>query len=265
MELQLQSNIDWITVPEINGNAAEWEKLIVKEREYITLAAATMNRKVEVLPALSLAMPESDFRKRLQIILDNGFSMFNPLYAPMKYFPNYFYLRNTLRDKDVWAHISDIPRTWPLNWKSSTPHILQFFGANSFAIRMPPKFPFVEGQETVFDINTFRARRFDQRTLGNIRTKEHLDRYGDDMNCTPLCPVCAERKNFVDFCTHYGRRKLLPMLFNIHETFGSHRELKEGSKFALVNDVKSYVNDREYLKDGAISIIRQKGLSNYFQ
>lgn len=247
LEMQLQplepnynNSMELITINDIHSTSPVEQsvKRFVQSRDYIEDSEGGISKK----PVVSLKFTkEVVFQQKVRELFNNGFDCFDIEYASIvEQLPNYKFLQKFSEDKDVWLNISQVPRTWSGNKKTSMIHLLQPFGFDSYILKLTKPFP----PDKPFMIVRKNAKRFDGRTLGLITEAEHRKLHGDDLG--DKCPICKNR-TLNEFFQVYSGAELLKSALDVHEVFDSQKEFLTSREFVKENKFKNYIKKKLYM------------------
>lgn len=246
IDLQTAAGLENVSIPESNPN----QNLEIFINDLNSLSnRALANGAKEIIPYLDLGMGEHDselFSNKYNYLIDAGFNVIGTVYRSYsENYPNFRYLEE--RDDDVLIYCSGVDRFWRGNWITSQIHTPNFNGIDVTALLSLPTPRGEKEKKSIEEI-----KRFDKNSLGVITLKDHLDLYGEDLNCN--CPVCSN-KSLPDIKNIYSVNQkgeldpsYLDKICKLHELYASTKEFENERKYIKDDESKAYIESHNYLK-----------------
>jgi hypothetical protein len=159
--------------------------------------------------------------------------------------------------------MSEIQREFSGTKLTSTMHLLQKFGIDSFGVKMGTYYPDKEGDRERKPRTFQETNRFDPNDIVFRRFREWSD-HDESLNCN--CLVC-KGKTAKEFVAEYQGEyeTYLGQTFNaanrIHEYYRSTDEFEESRKFIRSGELKEYFKNKDGLRASDIPI--SKNLFNF--
>jgi len=230
----------------------EFERRMVGRREWMDNESGRQNPP-SIIPSFALSIPEAELRAKLKIIADNGFELLNVQYAPIRqYLPNYAILKEFGIDNKAYVIVSNVPRFYSHRIHASTFHILPLIGADMACLEMGTSYPPKRSMETINDsLNPMALKRYEAELGGFLTIRQHLERYGDDPRCRPVCSACQGRSS-LQILIEYQRRALLPLELKFHESSACCYDLNNG--FRRIPEYSEYIKGKEILGRAMIEL-----------
>ncbi|RLG57116.1 MAG: hypothetical protein DRN95_05915, partial [Candidatus Hydrothermarchaeota archaeon] len=256
LDLQIESGVDVVSIPDITAasEAEIFERYMVKAAEYIRDCSPNL----EPMPYIDLSLDFKHFSRKFDVILNNinTFSCVGFIHRSVdNYRANYSYIWGH-RDKEIWIHLSGVPRVLKTKFPTSQLHIPQRYGIDTCTIQIPRNPPYhsqeiASGPKNVISDPTEHLRLFDRKTIGVLSFPEWYRRYGNDISCN--CEICSG-KDLNEFVETYLYDKMgeesQPRLIaatKLHELFASTAEFEESQRYILENSLGEYFKEREGL------------------
>ena len=246
IELQCESNINVITLPEIKNNASkdDFEKNLNKYWKFVE------DNKPEavLMPYLNLSQDADLFREKLKVLSEHEGSLFSigiKFASLREYRPNLRSLAS-FSDKEFWVHCSSIKRA---NWNSSIPssqlHILQRYGIDTVSIEIPMAMGRPKKDKPIFQTKYFNNEKV---TIPNISESLH----DGDLICD--CPICRQQnfEELTEDLRRYAVGKSINAVLNdfskVHEVYASTEEFKVSRQMIKEDSLNNYFSEKEGLK-----------------
>lgn len=255
LDLQIESGADVVSIPDITTNSdfAGFERHVIAAAEYIRECSPNL----EPMPYIDLSLKHSDFKGKFDVILANinTFSCVGFIHRSVdKYRANYSYIWKH-RDKEIWTHVSGVPRVLATTFPTSQLHIPQRYGIDTCALKLPRIPPPPTGEksppERVLSDPTEYLRFFDRQTIELFHLPDWHNRYGNDISCN--CAVCSD-KNLNEFIEAYLYDKKgkvsqphLIAATKMHELFASTNEFEASQRYIRENSLGEYFTEKEGL------------------
>lgn len=251
LEIQFQSDIDWITIRERRGcSPSEFEERLVQSIKIIE----DEDPAKTPMPTLYIAEAKSAFVEKLEIIKRHGVSALDIVYAsPVSFYANYLALADYIKENGLFVHASEVNRSWQGNMKTSMTHILTQFGILSSSAKYR-HFIHPDAAKRYQELSRQKPKvRFDGKTLGHLTYAEHVAIHGEEIGCD--CQTCDGRtlKEFFDVYKSLG---ILSSAIRIHEVNQSFKELVAERSAILAGSHRDYIKSRKYLHDAISSILK---------
>ena len=246
IDVQLESNINVISLPEVKEDATkdEFKNNFEKYWKYCE------NEKPEaiLMPYLNLSQDPDLFREKLKYLAEFEGSLHAigiKFASPNTYRPNLRTLAS-FSDKEFWVHCSSIKRAvWNAEIPSSQLHILQKFGVDTVSIEIP----MAMGEGNAKPILKTKYFNNEKVTIPSIEESIH------DGSLICNCPICQQR-NFneltEDLKRYQGDRSLNSVLRDfskIHEVYAATSEFEISKQRIKEGDLNKYFSEKEGLKD----------------
>ncbi|WP_286242219.1 hypothetical protein [Methanobacterium ferruginis] len=248
VELQIDSNINVITIPEIAPNCSpeDFHRNFLRYWEYIS----TQRPDASIMPYLSLNQDPSLFERKLEILgeYEKAFQCIGIRFASMMvYRPNLISLAE-FSEKEFWVHCSNGKRV--NDWKRPSPggqlHGLQRYGVDTVSIEIP-----MGGGGSNKDYTTARYFNRDTITIPPI-----TDSINTDGNLVCDCPIC-EGQNLSELASNLERyvtkdkplRSVVGDFSKVHEVFASTSEFDISRQKIKEDSLKEYLDGKAGLKD----------------
>jgi len=237
-DLQIQANFDVITLsdPHFNSDPAVFDKTMRNLREQVENSIEF--DYVEAAPLLRLDMPYELFKRKMNIVMDNGFK--GVVFPYSSYYTsrhNYLHIRELAQKEELWFHLSGVMKTWHINKKSFLMHVLQPFGFDSFSLRSYRPFSNAVIKQII-------AKRLDNKTLGVMDINELEKTYGDDLHCN--CYV-DQGNGLNSFLKLYNGAEVLSSAIRAHDSYASLQELLKGRVYASEQEFVKYAKLRRFI------------------
>ena len=242
LELQRMSEMDFITLPNIQTTTARFPKIVTDFAEDV------VSEKREPLVYLDMALEPADFEKRSNILLgmaETGLiNTIGLIYKPIQDYSRNYRTLWERRELPVLFQMSDIPRDTKF---TPTMHLLQKWGIDTFSVRMSR---FGGGAKKVDKEQMFpNMKRFDPVPLEFKRFEEWAD--GDHpLSCK--CHICKDMtaSEFVE--AYAGEYEDYPgQTFNaalrLHEFYKSSEEFAKGRKYIREGALSDYFKEKSGL------------------
>ncbi len=262
LELQRMSELDFITLPNLPPDVRDYHELCESFGEEVRAEAR------EPLFYLDMALDPPVFRERFRYLVQLSQSdlvhtiglIYRPIRATIR---NYMLLWEN-RERPILLQMSGVPREFPRRRGTSTMHLLQKFGIDSFSVKagryVPPK-PSKNGRGEAAGSNATpttttkeelfaRTKRFDDGALIFQRFHHWLESEGS-LDCD--CPICSDLSGESFMSRYYGSAEDYPgHVFNaanrLHETYRSRCEFSTSRQFIMDGDLADYFDRKSGLK-----------------
>jgi len=248
IDLQLESNINLITIPEPSNDCSPeiFQKNFTDYWEYI----AEVKPTATAMPYLSLKQDHELFDNKLNILKEYEHSLhtIGIKFASMReYRPNLMSLAE-FSEYDFWVHCSAGRRV--SNWREVSPggqlHALQRYGVYTVSIEIP-----MGGGASDKDYTT--TRYFNRTGVTIPQIIKSVDSEGN-LQCG--CPICSGQ-NLEDVAGNLNRftsdkrplRSVVSDFSKVHEVFASTSEFDVSRQKIKEDSLKDYFNEKEGLKD----------------
>lgn len=253
LELQRMSNLDFITIPNLPPMIHDFENTAV------SFAEEVISERREPLIYLDMGLDLSIFRKRFLTLLElsktNLIHTIGLIYRPIRENIQNYRLIWEKRETSVFLQMSHVPREFSKTSGTSTMHLLQKWGIDSFSVRVgnyvPPKHT---EQEPLPKLEALKqAKRFDPEPL----TFRRFHTWKDMVNCS--CPIC-QNMTVDDFLSKYDSEseEYAGQVFNaanrLHEFYRSSDEFNESREYIRTGDLSEYFKTKAGLKKSDISV-----------
>lgn len=247
IDLQCESNVNIITLPEIKNNCSveDFKFNFNKYWDYIY----DIRPDAVLMPYLNLSQDPNLFSSKLKLLSEYEGVLFGIgiKFASLRdYRPNLMHLAS-FSDKDFWVHCSAGRRA---NWNSQIPscqlHALQRYGVDTVSVEIPM------GRSNSADKPSLDTRYFNREKVTIPKIKDSLNE--GDLVCN--CPICKEQ-NFKELTDDLSRfvtsSKSMGSVLNdfskIHEVYASTREFEISRERIKEDDLNTYFNEKEGLRD----------------
>lgn len=247
--LQRFGGLDFISMPSLPDIDSEFDKKI----EYFI--EEVLSEKEEPLVYLDMGLDKDIFEKRFTTLLDlakcGAIHSIGLIYKKISgHIDNYLFLKDN-REEEVLLQMSDVPREYYGPQSTSTMHLLQKFGVDSFSVKMGNAFRDKDEKEPDFKPKPIQAvKRLDSSSLvfSQFKTWKNHEKSFD---CT--CAICSG-KSVEDFVSTYqGRYEEYPgQTFNcanrLHEYYCSSAEFASSRDYIRHGELRDYFKNKEGLK-----------------
>lgn len=248
IELQCESNVNVISIPELENNCKEesFYKNFLKYWNYTN----EIKPNAVVMPYLNLSQDPKLFKNKLELLSQHEGTLhcIGVKFASLReYRPNLMHLAN-FSDKNFWIHCSAGRRA---NWNSSIPgcqlHTLQRYGVDTVSVEIP------SGRSNNVKFKpSLDTRYFKRATVTIPKIKDSI--YDGHLECD--CPICSNQ-NFEDLTEDLGRfvskNKSINSVLNdfskIHEVYASTSEFEVSRERIKDDDLTNYFLEKDGLKD----------------
>lgn len=266
LELQRMSDIDFISLPSMSAEINDFENTIT------SFAEEVLSGKQEPIIYIDMGLEPPLFKKRYSTLLNlvetDLIHTVGLIYRPIRENVLNYRLLWENRESRVFLQMSYVPREFTRTTGTSTMHLLQKWGIDSFSIRVtpyvPPKPKKGKKQGTLPKSEILRqTKRFDPKPLIFRRFHTWTDQ-AEHLNCN--CPVCKDM-NTNDFLSYYdsGTEEYPGQIFNaanrLHEYYRSSDEFNEARKYIRTGELSEYFSIKEGLRISDIPIPRK--LNNF--
>lgn len=254
LELQRMSNLDFISIPSLPATITDFEKISTY------FADEVLSESREPLIYLDMGLDLDLFRQRFLALLElsetDQLHSIGLIYRPIhKNIQNYRLIWEN-RESNVFLQMSGIPRELARTNSTSTMHLLQKWGVDSFSVRIGRYVPPKKGSKEPGPKPIESTKRFDPVPLDFHKFQDWID-HGESLNCD--CPVC-KGKNTEEFVTSYTDQceEYPNQVFNaanrLHEYYQSSNEFSKSREFIKVGELSEYFKSKEGLKKSDILI-----------
>jgi hypothetical protein len=246
--LQRFGGLDFISMPSVPYNDREFDNKI----EYFI--DDVLSEKEEPLIYLDMGLDTKIFENRFTTLLDLAESgiihSIGLIYKAINaHIDNYLFLKDK-RDAEVFLQMSDVPREHHGPQSTSTMHLLQKFGVDSFSVKMGNAFRDKDENEEETKPKPIQAiKRLDSVPLVFRQFKTWED-HENSFDCK--CAICAG-KSVEDFISTYrGRYEEYPgQTFDcanrLHEYYCSSDEFASSRDYIRSGELREYFKNKEGL------------------
>ena len=244
--LQRFGGLDFISMPSLPANDTEF---IGKTGYFID---EVVSEKEEPLIYLDMGLTTEIFGQRFKTLLDLAESgvihSIGLIYrAITSHIDNYLLLKDK-RDANVFLQMSDVPREYYGPQSTSTMHLLQKFGVDSFSVKMGNAFK-DENEESIKPKPIQVIKRLDPSPLvfHQFKTWE-----GHEKSFDCGCAICAG-KSVEDFVSTYQSRyeeypgQTFDCANRLHEYYCSSAEFATSRDYIRGGELKDYFKSKEGL------------------
>lgn len=246
IDLQCESNINIITLPEFKNNASLED--FIKNFELYWEYIYNVRPDSVIMPYINLSQDPLLFKNKLNYLSEYEGTLFciGIKFASLREFrPNLMNLVE-FSDKDFWVHCSSGKRA---NWTSNIPscqlHMLQRYGVDTVSVEIPMG----GGSKEKPSLDT---RYFNQEKITIPKIHESI--HNGELICN--CPICRQQ-NFndltEDLTKFVTKNKSINSVLNdfskVHEVFASTDEFDTSRQRIKENDLKNYFLEKEGLKE----------------
>lgn len=254
LELQRMTNLDFISIPNLPTSTSDFEEIAT------CFADEVISENREPLIYLDMGLDIGIFRDRFLALLEHSetdqIHTIGLVYRPIhKNIQNYRILWEN-RESNVLLQMSGVPREFSRTNATSTMHLLQKWGIDSFSVRIGRYVPQKGGGEPTHSKPIESTKRFDSIPLVFHKFQDWRDQ-GNLLNCD--CPIC-KGKSTEDFITSYSdlHEEYPNQVFNaanrLHEYYQSSNEFLRSREFIKGGDLSEYFNAKDGLKKSDIPI-----------
>ena len=246
--LQRFGGLDFISMPSLPFNDPEFDN----KTEYFV--DEVLSEKEEPLIYLDMGLDKEIFEKRLTTLLGLAESgiihSIGLIYrAISSHIDNYLLLKDK-REVEVFLQMSDIPREYYGPQSTSTMHLLQKFGVDSFSVKMGNAFRDKDDDESIKPKPIQAIKRLDISPLVFNQFKTWED-HEKSFDCG--CAICAGKSVEEFVSTYRGRYEEYPgQTFDcanrLHEYYCSSAEFASSRDFIRSGELKDYFKNKEGLK-----------------
>lgn len=254
--LQRAGELDFISMPSLPSLNHMFERTAGKFIEEV------LSENEEPLVYLDMGLDPQIFQKRFSALLEfvhtGQIHSIGLIYKSwQRNIRNYEYLWKN-RSSEVFLQMSEIPRRTSGTPKlTSTMHLLQKFGIDSFSVRLVTNPGSKKGREEKDKLKSFQIKnRFDSTPLV-FRPFREWEKHDTSLGCD--CPIC-NGKNATEFIdTYYGEHEsysgaTLNAANNLHEYYRSADEFALSRGYILDGELKEYFKNKDGLKSSDIPI-----------
>lgn len=246
IDLQLESNLNIISLPEVknDANIEDFKKNLEKYWDY----SYNINPHAVFMPYLNLSQDPLLFKDKLSILeeYEGILHAIGIKFASIREFrPNLMTLAS-FSDKDFWIHCSSSKRA---NWNSNVPtsqiHVLQRYGVDTVSVEIPM------GGGQVKNKPALDTRYFNQEKVTIPKVSESIQE--GDLICD--CPICRSQ-NFneltQDLSKYASKQKSINSVLNdfskIHEVYAATSEFELSRQRIKEGELNNYFRQKEGLK-----------------
>ena len=246
IDLQLESNLNIISLPEVknDANIEDFKKNLEKYWDY----SYNINPHAVFMPYLNLSQDPLLFKDKLSILeeYEGILHAIGIKFASIREFrPNLMTLAS-FSDKDFWIHCSSSKRA---NWNSNVPtsqiHVLQRYGVDTVSVEIPM------GGGQVKNKPALDTRYFNQEKVTIPKVSESIQE--GDLICD--CPICRSQ-NFKeltqDLSKYASKQKSINSVLNdfskIHEVYAATSEFELSRQRIKEGELNDYFRQKEGLK-----------------
>lgn len=246
IDLQLESNLNIISLPELENDASveEFKHNFEKYWDYVY----HINPNIVFMPYLNLSQDPVLFKNKLNILseYEGILHAIGVKFASIREFrPNLMSLAS-FSDKDFWIHCSSSKRA---NWNSNVPtsqiHVLQRYGVDTVSVEIPM------GGGQAKNRLALDTGYFNQEKVTIPKISESL--HDGDLVCR--CPICrAQNFNELteDLSKFVSPQKSINSVLNdfskIHEVYASTHEFELSRQRIKEGELNKYFHQKEGLK-----------------
>jgi len=248
-ELQIMSNLDFVSIPNLPPALRDFEQLSA------SFAEGVLSERKEPLVYLDMELEPPVFQARFRALLELSetglIHSIGLVYRPIrKFILNYRFLWEN-REAEVFLQMSNVTREFTRKIGASTMHLLQKWGIDSFSVRVGKYFPPKNGDKTEMPKSEAlaRAKRLDPEPL--VFRGFHTWGGGDHpLNCA--CPICQDM-TVDDFISSYDSNKeqYPGQTFNaanrLHEYYRSSEEFKIAREYIRTGELTEYFQEKDGL------------------
>lgn len=244
------ADLDLISIPSLPPTFNNFDKVAEE------CAEIARSERKEPLMYLDMRLDVATFKKRffklLELSESDQIHTIGLIYRSFREnSPNYKLLWEN-RDSKVFLQMSQIPREIT---KTSTMHLLQKFGIDSFSVEMH-KPPFLGGKQESESRPSGLTRRLDPDPLLFRPFKEWLDIH-QELNCD--CPICRNKSadEFMEIYTGQPERypgQMFGAANRLHECYRSLGEFRQSRNYIRTGELKEYFKNKEGLNASDIHI-----------
>lgn len=248
--LQRAGELDFISMPSIPSTNTEFDRIADSFTEEI------LSENEEPLIYVDMGLDQDIFRNRVSTLLDlvhtGQIHTIGLIYRSWtKYEQNYEYIWDKIRPEEVFLQMSEVPREFAHTRTTSTMHLLQKFGIDSFSVRL------VTGRNTNKDAGT-------ETNLNHLLTKRRFDpgplvfrNFSDWMNHNASlecdCPICTGKTPEEFVGAYRGRYENYPgetflAANKLHEYYRSTEEFKLSRCYIVDGELKDYFKNKDGLR-----------------
>lgn len=255
--LQRSGELDFISMPSIPPSQ-------MFEKTATSFIEEALSENEEPMVYLDMGLDPKIFQERFSALLEfvhtGQIHSIGLIYRSWhKNIRNYEYLWKN-REVEVFLQMSEIPRrTSGTPQLTSTMHLLQKFGIDSFSVKLAQSFGSGKVNKEKDKLNSFQTKsRFDTRPLIFRQFREWTN-HDESLDCD--CPIC-KGKNASEFMdAYYGEHEnyagaTLNAANNLHEYYCSTDEFKQSRKYIIDGELKYYFKSKDGLKSSDIPILK---------
>lgn len=245
IDVQLESNINIISLPEIKENTP----LVDFKNNFEKYWKYTESEKPEaiLMPYLNLSQEPDLFIEKLKYLAEYEGSLHAigiKFASPKTYRPNLRALAS-FSNKEFWVHCSSIKRAiWNTDLPTSQIHMLQKYGVDTVSIEIP----MAGGGNKDKPLSKTKYFNSEKVTIPDISESIH------DGSLTCNCPICRQQ-NFneltEDLKRYQGDRSISAVLQDfskIHEVYAATSEFEISRKRIIDDDLNNYFKEKEGLR-----------------
>ena len=222
IDLQLESNNDIISLPEITDNASlnDFSKNIEKFWEY----TYSMNPHAVFMPYINLKQKNTLFEKKLKLLGEYE-GMLNCIgieYGPINECMDNLHTLSEFHDKDFWIHLSQCRND--KKTKINQLHLFQKYNIDTISNAM-----FKYGNVK----NVLNTPYFNRKNLKIEEIKKTL--HNNHLTCD--CPICQKQSfdKITDEANSFSR---------VHEVFASNIEFEKSKEYIENGELNEYFNSK---------------------
>jgi hypothetical protein len=254
LELQRMSNLDFISIPSLPVTITDFEQISS------SFAEEVLSEKREPLIYLDMGLNIDIFRQRLLALLElsetDQIHSIGLIYRTIhKNILNYRLLWEN-RESNVLLQMSGVPREIAKTNATSTMHLLQKWGIDSFSVRIGRYVPQKKSGEASIAKPIGSTKRFDPDPLIFHKFQDWRDQ-GSSLNCD--CPIC-KGTSAEDFIASYAdqHEEYSNQVFNaanrLHEYYQSSNEFDRSREYIKEGVLSEYFKRKDGLKKSDIPI-----------
>ncbi len=249
-ELGVQGDFDWIVAQEESYNSSpdSFVKRITNTRD-IVYSDIVNEKTKDVIPTLWPSSREDVFKKKVDLVIDNGFKAIGiNCESVIANRPNYYYLRKVAQDKDLITMLFNCPKTPMFNKTTAMNHFMTLFNFDFISLRGK----FVINADIKLRYK-YEPKILDRNTLGYLKFSQYLDKYKSASIGNNLIDGGLSLKKFIE---KYNTVDLLPEAIKLHNSLASFSEFSVQRKEILDNELDSYIKSKDYLLMAADRVLQ---------
>lgn len=255
MMLQRAGELDFISMPSLPSANSDFERIADSFTEEV------ISENEEPLIYLDMGLNPKIFQDRFSTLLEfvrtGQIHTIGLIYRSwIRNIDNYEYLWKN-RPAEVFLQMSEVKREHHGPKMTSTMHLLQKFGIDSFSVKLVTGWSSDKNPREVSKLGYFQSiKRLDPKPIIFRSFREWLDQ-NEPLECN--CPICAG-KTPEDLIEAYGGEyesytgETFSAANKLHEYYRSTDEFKQSREYIVDGELKDYFNNKDGLKSSDRSI-----------